>query len=58
MKKKLESMLLCAAMAATLTAGCGSDSNGASREKNSSLRERKDLTFMARYWVTPGDDVL
>lgn len=58
MKKKLVSMLLCAAMAATLTAGCGSDSNGESGEKSSSSGESKEITFMAPDWANPGDELL
>ena len=58
MKKKLVSMLLCAAMAATLTAGCGSDSSGESGEKSSSSGESKEITFMAPDWANPGDELL
>lgn len=58
MKKKLVSMLLCAAMAATLTAGCGSDSSGESGEKSSSSDESKEITFMAPDWANPGDELL
>lgn len=58
MKKKLVSMLLCAAMAATLTAGCGSDSSGESGEKSSSSSESKEITFMAPDWANPGDELL
>ena len=58
MKKKLVSMLLCAAMAATLTAGCGSDSSGESGEKGSSSGESKEITFMAPDWANPGDELL
>ena len=57
MKKKLVSMLLCAAMAATLTAGCGSDSSGESGEKRqtremscwqNSRRRQVSLSFLMR----------
>lgn len=58
MKKKLVSMLLCAAMAATLTAGCCSDSSGESGEKSSSSGESKEITFMAPDWANPGDELL
>ena len=58
MNKKLVSMLLCAAMAATLTAGCGSDSSGESGEKSSSSGESKEITFMAPDWANPGDELL
>ncbi|MBE5063763.1 sugar ABC transporter substrate-binding protein [Lachnospiraceae bacterium DSM 108991] len=58
MKKKLVSMLLCAAMAATLTAGCGSDSSGESGDKSSSSGESKEITFMAPDWANPGDELL
>lgn len=58
MKKKLVSMLLCAAMAATLTAGCGSDSSDESGEKSSSSGESKEITFMAPDWANPGDELL
>ena len=58
MKKKLVSMLLCAAMAATLTAGCGSDSSSESGEKSSSSGESKEITFMAPDWANPGDELL
>lgn len=58
MKKKLVSMLLCAAMAVTLTAGCGSDSSGESGEKSSSSGESKEITFMAPDWANPGDELL
>ena len=58
MKKKLVSMLLCAAMAATLTAGCGSDSSGESGEKSSSSGESKEITFMAPDWANPVDELL
>lgn len=58
MKKKLVSMLLCAAMAATLTAGCGSDSSGEGGEKSSSSGESKEITFMAPDWANPGDELL
>lgn len=51
-------MLLCAAMAATLTAGCGSDSSGESGEKSSSSDESKEITFMAPDWANPGDELL
>ena len=51
-------MLLCAAMAATLTAGCGSDSSGESGEKSSSSGESKEITFMAPDWANPGDELL
>ena len=58
MKKKLVSMLLCAAMAASLTAGCGSDSSGESGDKSSSSGESKEITFMAPDWANPGDELL
>ena len=51
-------MLLCAAMAATLTAGCGSDSSGESGDKSSSSGESKEITFMAPDWANPGDELL
>ena len=51
-------MLLCAAMAATLTAGCGSDSSGEGGEKSSSSGESKEITFMAPDWANPGDELL
>lgn len=54
MKKKLVSVLLCAAMISALAAGCGSDS---SKEEGAS-EEGKEITFMAPDWANPGDELL
>lgn len=58
MKKKLVSVLLCAAMTATLAAGCGSDSGSESGDAKSSSGEGKEITFMAPDWANPGDELL
>lgn len=54
MKKKLVSVLLCAALISALAAGCGSDS---SKEEGAS-EEGKEITFMAPDWANPGDELL
>lgn len=55
MKKKLISVLLCAAMVGTLAAGCGSEKTG---EEESGKEESKEITFMAPDWANPGDELL
>lgn len=57
MKKKMVSVLLCAAMLTTMAAGCGSgssDKEGNTEEK----KEKKEITFMAPDWANPGDELL
>lgn len=54
MKKKVVSMFLCAALAASMIAGCGSETEKKGEEK----KESKEITFMAPDWANPGDELL
>ena len=47
MKKRIISVLLCAAMVGTLAAGCGSKEAGSDDGKKDK-KEGKEITFMAR----------
>lgn len=57
MKKRIISVLLCAAMVGTLTAGCGSKEAGSDDGKKDK-KEGKEITFMAPDWANPGDELL
>ena len=57
MKKRIISVLLCAAMVGTLAAGCGSKEAGSDDGKKDK-KEGKEITFMAPDWANPGDELL
>lgn len=57
MKKRIISVLLCAAMVGTLAAGCGSKEAGSDDGKKDK-KGGKEITFMAPDWANPGDELL
>lgn len=56
MKKKIVSMLLVAAMVASMAVGCGSKNDSGSSDTKSDKGE--SITFMAPDWAIPSDDQL
>ena len=58
MKKKLLSVLMIAAMAAAITAGCGSKTDGSDATKKEEKSGDSSITFMAPDWAIPADEQL
>ena len=56
MKKKIVSMLLVAAMVASMAVGCGAKNDSGSSDTKSDIGE--SITFMAPDWAIPSDDQL
>ena len=56
MKKKIVSMLLVAAMVASMAVGCGSKNDSGNSDTKSDKGE--SITFMAPDWAIPSDDQL
>mgnify|MGYP003368919507 FL=1 len=54
MKKKIVSMLLVAAMVASMAVGCGSKNDSGNSDTKSDKGE--SITFMAPDWAIPSDD--
>lgn len=57
MKKRLLSILLCAALTGTLVAGCGAKKND-DTNKEDKTAETKEITVMVPDWAVPSDDML
>lgn len=57
MKKRLLSILLCAALTGTLVAGCGAKKND-DTNKEDKTTETKEITVMVPDWAVPSDDML
>lgn len=58
MKKKLLSVLMIAAMAAAITAGCGSKTDGSDATKKEEKSGDSSITFMAPDWAISADEQL
>ncbi|MCB7304483.1 sugar ABC transporter substrate-binding protein [Bariatricus massiliensis] len=57
MKKRLLSILLCAALTGILVAGCGAKKND-DTNKEDKTTETKEITVMVPDWAVPSDDML
>lgn len=59
MKKRIVSVLLCVAMAATLVVGCGSKDDGKKDAATKTEKgDGKEITFMIPDWGVPSDEML
>lgn len=57
MKKRLISVLLCAALAGTLAMGCGAKEDDTTKKDDTSA-ESKEITVMVPDWAVPSDEML
>lgn len=58
MRKKLLSVLLCAAMVGALAAGCGSEEKSSDAKKEAAKKEGEEITVMVPDWAVPSDEML